>query len=162
MTEALHSNTVAGWREWVGLPQADISWMKAKLDTGARSSALHAVGIEEFERDGATWVRCGIRPWQHTVADGVIIELPVHDVRSVRSSSGHSQRRYVVLMQIVLLGRELTTEVTLTNRDRMGFRILIGRQALRQGFVVDSKRSFVGGRAPKAVRRRNRGAAPSG
>jgi hypothetical protein len=81
----------------------------------------------------------------------------VHDVRSIRSSSGHSQRRYVVLMRIGLPGREVTTEVTLTNRDKMGFRILVGRQALRHGFIVDSKRSFVGGRAPKPIRRRNRG-----
>ncbi|WP_439594051.1 ATP-dependent zinc protease family protein [Microbacterium sp.] len=157
MTERIHSNTLVGWREWVSLPEANIEWMKAKLDTGARSSALHAVDIEEFERDGEVWVRCGVRPWQHSVRDGTILELPVHDVRRIRSSSGHSQRRYVVLMRIGLPGREVTTEVTLTNRDKMGFRILIGRQALRQGFVVDSRRSFVAGRAPKAIRRLNRG-----
>ena len=157
MTEPHHSNTVVGWREWVGLPQADVAWIKAKLDTGARSSALHAVGIREFERDGAPWVRCRVHPWQRSIADSAVIELPVHDVRRVRSSSGHSERRYVVLMRISIAGREITTEVTLTNRDKMGFRILIGREALRQGFVVDARRSFVTGRAPKQVRRRNRG-----
>ncbi|GAA1934079.1 RimK/LysX family protein [Microbacterium aoyamense] len=157
VTDRIHSNTLVGWREWVSLPDAEIEWMKAKLDTGARSSALHAVNIEEFERNGETWVRCDIRPWQHSIHDGTTLELPVHDVRRIRSSSGHSQRRYVVLMRIGLPGREVTTEVTLTNRDKMGFRILIGRQALRHGFVVDSKRSFLGGRAPKAIRRRNRG-----
>ncbi|GAA1468616.1 hypothetical protein HD594_001816 [Microbacterium thalassium] len=158
MRQPVHSNTIAGWREWVALPQADIDWIKAKLDTGARSSALHAFGVREFERDGEAWVRFGVHPWQRTGADEVIMELPVHDRRSIRSSSGHTQRRYVVLMTIRLLGHDITAEVTLTNRDEMGFRMLIGRQALRQGsIVVDSGASFLGGRAPKPVRRRNRG-----
>jgi len=75
----------------------------------------------------------------------------------VRSSSGHTEERIVVLMHVVLLDRTMTAEVTLTNRDEMGFRMLIGREALRQGFLVDSARSFAGGRAPRDIRRRNRG-----
>lgn len=157
MKEPLHSNTLVGWREWVALSGTDLDWIKAKLDTGARTSALHAVDIEEFERDGAAWVRGTVRPWQRSVADAVTVEWPVHDIRRVRSSSGHAQRRYVVLQRIVLAGREVTAEVTLTNRDKMGFRMLVGREALRQGFVVESRASFLGGRAPKAIRRRNRG-----
>ncbi|BDZ54553.1 ATP-dependent zinc protease family protein [Agromyces marinus] len=152
-----HSNTIAGWREWVRLPQAEVEWIKAKLDTGARSSALHAFDVEEFERDGADWVRFGIHPWQNSDADATAIETPVHDRRVVRSSTGHTQERLVVLMDVVLLGREVTAEVTLTNRDEMGFRMLIGREALRTGFLVDAGRSFLGGRAPRAIRRRNRG-----
>lgn len=154
-----HSNTIAGWREWVRLPQADIDWIKAKLDTGARSSALHAFDVEEFTAGGVDRVRFGIHPWQDTDADAATIELPVHDRRIVRSSTGHTQERLVVLMDLVLLGREVTAEVSLTNRDEMGFRMLIGREALRQGFLVDAGRSFVGGRAPRAIRRRNRGRA---
>ncbi|WP_324613372.1 ATP-dependent zinc protease family protein [Agromyces kandeliae] len=154
-----HSNTIAGWREWVRLPQADVAWLKAKLDTGARSSALHAFDVEEFERDGADWVRFGIHPWQDTDADAATVELPVHDRRVVRSSTGHTQERLVVLMEVVLHDRPVTAEVTLTNRDEMGFRMLIGREALRNGFLVDAGRSFVGGRAPRDIRRRNRGRA---
>lgn len=154
-----HSNTIAGWREWVRLPQADIDWIKAKLDTGARSSALHAFDVEEFTAGGVDRVRFGIHPWQDTDQDAATIELPVHDRRIVRSSTGHTQERLVVLMDLVLLGREVTAEVSLTNRDEMGFRMLIGREALRQGFLVDAGRSFVGGRAPRAIRRRNRGRA---
>ncbi|GAA2989349.1 hypothetical protein JOD63_001719 [Microbacterium terrae] len=157
MKQPVHSNTIAGWREWVSLPQSDVPWLKAKLDTGARTSALHAFDIEEFDRDGDAWVRFGIHPWQRSADDTVIVEMPVHDRRLIRSSSGHTQQRYVVLMAVKMLGREFTAEVTLTNRDQMGFRMLIGRQALRHGFVVDSGRSFLGGRAPKEVRRRNRG-----
>ena len=142
----------------MSLPGAKVQWIKAKLDTGARTSSLHAFDLEEVRRDDDDFVRFGIHPWQDTGEDAVVVELPIHDRRHVRSSSGHAEERIVVLMDIVLQGRSVTAEVTLTNRDEMGFRMLIGREALRQGFVVDSARSFVGGRAPKRVRRRNRGA----
>jgi hypothetical protein len=157
--EPTHSNTIAGWREWVSLPQAEVGWIKAKLDTGARSSALHAFDVEEFTEGGVDRVRFGIHPWQDTDADAATVEMPVHDRRIVRSSTGHTQERLVVLMDLVLLGREVRAEVTLTNRDEMGFRMLVGREALRNGFLVDAGRSFVGGRAPRAIRRRNRGRA---
>lgn len=154
-----HSYTPAGWREWVRLPAIGVPWIKAKLDTGARSSALHAFDVEEFVRDGVEWVRFRVRPWQESQADEVVVEARVHDRRRIRSSSGHVQHRVVVLLPIVLLGREVEAEVTLTNRDAMGFRMLVGRQALRQGFAVASNRSFLGGKPPKPVRRRNRGRA---
>ena len=139
------------------LPDVGIPWMKAKVDTGARTSSLHAYAISVFERDGADWVRFRVRPWQDTTEDEVEVECPVHDRRRVRSSSGHVQERIVVLMRVVLVGREVLAEVTLSNRDQMGFRMLIGREALRRGFDVSSGRSFLGGRAPKEARRRNRG-----
>jgi len=150
-------STVAGWREWVGLPGCDVEWVKAKLDTGARSSAIHAFGIEELEHDGQTWVRFSLHPWQRSLEDATTVELPVHDRRVVRSSSGHQTERYVVQMDVTLMGRTLRTEMTLSSRDQMGFRLLIGREALRQGFVVDPARSYLGGRPKRAVRRRNRG-----
>ncbi|MEZ0577443.1 ATP-dependent zinc protease [Nocardioides sp. MH1] len=152
-----HLTSVAGWREWVSLPELGVDWVKAKLDTGARTSSLHAFDIEELERDGARWVRFGIHPWQRSAADSVTAELPVHDVRHVRSSSGHVQERYVVLMAIRIGTRRIRTEVTLSRRDEMGFRLLVGREALRQGFVVDPARSYLGGRPKRVVRRRNRG-----
>lgn len=141
------------------LPKIDVPWVKAKLDTGARSSALHAFDINPFDRDGAEWVRFTVRPWQESTEDEVDVELPVHDRRRVRSSSGHVEERYVVLLPVTLMGREVEAEVTLSNRDEMGFRMLIGREALRQGFTVDPGHSFLGVRAPKPVRRRNRGRA---
>lgn len=161
MTEPAHSTTIAGWREWVGLPSAGVPWIKAKLDTGARSSSVHAFGIEPLAPDaeGIERVRFRLRPWQRSDADTVVVECPVHDRRTVRSSSGHSEERIVVLMDITLMGRTITAEMTLSNRDSMGFRMLIGREALRQGFVVDPRRSFLGGRAPKPIRRQNRGVA---
>ncbi len=144
----------------MSLPAAGVPWIKAKLDTGARTSSLHAFDIEEVRRGDVTVVRFGIHPWQETDKDAVVVECPIHDRRSVRSSSGHAEERIVVLIDVVLRGRTVSAEMTLTNRDEMGFRMLIGREALRQGFVVDSARSFVGGRAPRGIRRRNRGAGP--
>ncbi|MET4159329.1 RimK/LysX family protein [Agromyces sp. PvR057] len=160
MREPDHSSTIAGWREWASLPEIDVAWIKVKLDTGARSSSLHAFDVEEFERDGEPWVRYGVRPWQNSDDDGVVVESRVHDRRIVRSSSGHSEERIVVLLDIVLLGREMRAEVTLSNRDEMGFRMLIGREALRNGFLVAAGESFLGGRAPRGIRRQNRGREP--
>jgi hypothetical protein len=134
-----------------------VPWIKAKLDTGARTSSLHAFDVDEVRHGGTSMVRFGIHPWQDTGEDAVVVELPIHDRRQVRSSSGHTEERVVVLMDVVLRGRAVTAEVTLTNRDEMGFRMLIGREALRQGFIVDAARSFLGGRAPRRIRHRNRG-----
>lgn len=139
------------------LPDAGIPWIKAKLDTGAQTSSIHAHDIRSFERDGSEWVRFRVRPWQETHDDEVVMECPVLDSRRVRSSSGHVEERYVVEMRVILVGREIVAEVTLTNRDQMGFRMLIGREALRHGFAVASGQSFLGGKAPQKVRRRNRG-----
>lgn len=151
------SYTLAGWREWVSLPGVGVPWIKAKLDTGARSSAIHAFDLEELEKDGATWVRYSVHPWQKSDADAVAVESPVVDVRHVRSSSGHADERYVVMMDLSLMGRTITAEMTLSRRDEMGFRMLVGREALRQGYVVDPGRSYLGGRPPISTRRRNRG-----
>ena len=139
------------------LPGIDVEWIKVKLDTGARSSAIHAFDIHEFTREGQAWVRFSIHPWQRSREDSVEVELPIHDRRRVRSSTGHVQERYVVLIDVTLLDRTVTAEVTLTSRDQMGFRMLIGREALRQGYLIDSRRSYLGGRPKRAVRRRNRG-----
>ncbi|PZE56536.1 RimK/LysX family protein [Curtobacterium sp. MCLR17_044] len=147
---------VAGWREWAGLPDLGVPWIKVKLDTGARSSALHAFDLEELPGER---VRFSLHPWQDTDADASTIECDVHDRRIVRSSTGHTQERIVVRTRIALAGQVVESEVTLSNRDQMGFRMLVGREALRRGFLVDPARSFMAGRAPKEIRRRNRGRA---
>ncbi|MCV7717687.1 ATP-dependent zinc protease [Micrococcus luteus] len=151
---------LVGWREWVGLPAAHTPWIKAKIDTGARTSALHAFGIERFTRDGAAWVRFEVHPWQTSAADARTAELPVADLRTVRSSNGKAQERVVVVMPLTLAGHTIEAEVTLTHRDEMGFRMLVGRTALAAGgLLVDPAASYVGGQPPRGVRRRNRGRA---
>ncbi|WP_141989356.1 ATP-dependent zinc protease family protein [Rhodoglobus vestalii] len=158
MIEPSHSNTIVGWREWVALPCIGVPWIKAKIDTGAHSSALHADGIEEFVGDdGRDWVRFQVKPWQQSDADAATVECAVHDRRAVRSSSGHSEDRIVVHIEVELCGRTVDAETTLTNRNEMGFRMLIGREALSQGFLVDADKAFLGGRAPREIRRRNQG-----
>lgn len=157
MTTDHVSPTVAGWREWVSLPGCDVPWIKAKLDTGARTSAIHAFDLTELERDGELWVRFSIHPWQRADDDVAVVTCPVVDRREVRSSNGQTEERYAVRMDVTLVGRTITTEMTLSNRDEMGFRMLIGREALGQGFLVDSARSYAGGRPRRAVRRKNWG-----
>jgi hypothetical protein len=130
-----------------------VEWLKAKIDTGAQTSSLHAFGVEEFERDGAAWVRFEIHPLQRSAGDAVTVELPVHDRRKVRSSNGVAQHRYVVRLDLRLLDTVIPAEVTLTRRDAMGYRMLVGREALAQGFVVDSAASYLGGRPRRRIRR---------
>lgn len=147
---------VAGWREWVSLPELGVAWVKAKLDTGARSSAVHAWDVHEFERDGAAWVRFELHPWQRSDLDAVEVELPISDRRTVRSSTGHEEDRFVVETVIRVAGQDLRAELTLANRDEMGFRMLVGREALRGALLVDPGRSYLGGKPPRRDRRRNR------
>ena len=128
------------------MPNISVPWIKAKIDTGARTSALHAYELTEFTRAGAAWVRFTVHPFQHGDSGALRVELPVHDRRLVRSSSGHAEERITVVTSLVLVGRVIKAEVTLTNRDEMGFRMLIGREALEQGFVVDPAVSYLGGK----------------
>lgn len=155
MSETSAQLAIAGWREWIGLPDLDVSWVKAKLDTGARSSAIHAWDIEPFERDSAEWVRFQLHPWQMSDLDAVDVELPVVDRRTIRSSTGHEEERYVVRTKIRVLDLDLTADLTLTNRDEMGFRMLVGREALRGSILVDPGRSYIGPRPSRATRKRN-------
>jgi hypothetical protein len=133
---------VVGWREWVALPGLGIARIKAKVDTGARSSALHAVDQETVERDGRTFVRFSVLPVQRSSRSQVRTEAPLVDRRPVRSSSGRSEVRPVVEVEVEMGGQRFSVEVTLTRRDQMGFRMLLGRTALRRRFLVDPGRSF--------------------
>lgn len=148
---------VVGWREWVALPQAGVPWIKAKIDTGARSSAIHAFDLELDPVAGVDWVQFSIHPWQRSDDDVAELRLPVLDRREVRSSNGQIEERYAVALDVKLAGRTTTTVMTLSNRDEMGFRLLIGREALERGFLVDAARSYVGGRPRRVVRRKNWG-----
>ncbi len=143
---------VIGWREWVSFPDLGIEWIKAKVDTGARTSALHAFALEEVERHGRTLVRFKIHPEQHSAGWEIDVELPLVERRRVRDSGGNLEERPVVSSEIELLGERWPIELTLTRRDLMGFRMLLGRQAIRGRFLVDPSGSYVGGRRAKRVR----------
>jgi len=137
------SLSIIGWRERVALPDLGISQIKAKIDTGARSSALHAFDVETFSRDGKTMVRFKVHPYQRDTHRTVSAEAELIDQRQVRNSGGHAQLRPVIQTMVELNGERWLIELTLTNRDVMGFRMLLGRQAVRKRFLVDAGRSFV-------------------
>lgn len=142
-----------GWREWISLPELGVESLKAKVDTGARTSSLHAWCIEEYEKDGQPWVRFFLHPEQRDDTFEVEAHAPLCERRHVRPSTGRRQLRHVIETTVELLGHSYTTEVTLASRDAMGFRMLLGRQALRRRFVVDPGRSFLGGRRVVGTRR---------
>jgi hypothetical protein len=135
-----------GWREWVAMPQLNIPRIKAKIDTGARSSALHAFLIDPYIKDGQRWVMFAIHPIQRR--DDLVIEChaPVKDRRMVSDSGGHKQRRYVIETQLLLGPSVITAELTLTNRDSMRFRMLLGRTAMQHNFLVDPSASYLQGK----------------
>ncbi len=152
----MNDKPVLGWREWVCLPDLGVELIKAKVDTGARSSSLHAVDIEHFVRNHLPWVRFVVLPWQRSGLDPVATEAPLHDTRHIRSSSGESTERPVITTTLRIGDRHYPTELTLTDRSEMGFRMLLGREAIRARYLVDSGRSYRTGKPPKAIRRRNR------
>ncbi|HEX9713145.1 MAG TPA: RimK/LysX family protein [Actinomycetota bacterium] len=139
---------VIGWREWVALPDLGVSAIKAKIDTGARSSSLHAYNIERFTRGDQDRVRFTVHPYQRDIATTRVAEATLLAERWVRSSSGRQELRAVVETTLELMGQRWTIELTLSNRDQMGFRMLLGRQAVRRRFVVDPGRSYRAGRPP--------------
>ena len=139
-----------GWREWVKLPGLDIDWVKAKVDTGARTSAIHAFYTERFVRDGEPWVRFLVHPHQHS-QEVVACESPVLDNRVVTDSGGHAEERPVISTRLILGEWESPVEITLTSRDNMLFRMLLGRTTIKKGgFCVDPARSYLVGRIPGA------------
>lgn len=132
-----------GWREWVSLPMLNLPWIKAKVDTGARTSALHVSAIEEFEREGQLWIRFVMHPLQRQSQPQVASEAAVKDRRTVTSSGGHRQNRYVIDTWLKAGDRQWLIELTLTSRPTMNFRMLLGRTALASRLVVDPSRSYL-------------------
>jgi hypothetical protein len=136
-----------GWREWLALPQLGIPAIKAKIDTGARTSALHTFSLEEFTAGGIRMVRFGIHPLQKRKDIELFCEAPVLERRRVKDSGGHSEKRYVIQTDVVLKNEIWRINVTLTNRDAMIFRMLLGRTAVEKRFLIDPGRSYTAGRS---------------
>lgn len=147
---------VIGWREWILLPELGVQRIKAKIDTGARTSSLHAYDIEIFRRKRLSLVRFKVHPRQRNTALALEAEAELVEERWVKSSTGHKRLRPVILTPIELMGQQWDIELTLTNRDEMGFRMLLGRQAVRRRFVVDPGRSFMADKhaVPKSTHKR--------
>jgi hypothetical protein len=138
--------SVIGWREWLSLPSLGLPAIKAKIDTGARTSALHAFFVEPFKKDGLVHVRFGIHPLQKRTDVEVICEAPIIDQRWVSDSGGHRELRYVVEEPVHMGDEVWPVEITLTSRDNMLFRMLLGRTAIKGRMMVDPQRSYVAGK----------------
>lgn len=132
-----------GWREYLILPELGITGVKAKIDTGARSSALHAFGMETFTVEGKEKIRFQVHPYQKDEEYTVHAEAEILEHREVRNSGGQAEMRPVIETMIEVGGQRWPIELTLTNRDVMGFRMLLGRQAVRYRFLVDAGNSFL-------------------
>lgn len=154
--KALNSKilTVIGWREWVELPELGVEAIKAKVDTGARSSSIHVFDLHEYEKEGKTWVRYKLHPIQRKSTPTLEVNSEVLEYRSVRSSSGKATRRPVIVTTLNMLGRSFPVELTLASRDKMGFRMLLGREAIRGKFLVDSGRSYLGTKPVRKMKRK--------
>ncbi len=137
------TSSVIGWREIIALPQLGIERIKAKIDTGARSSVLHAFHIHQGTRHGKQIVRFQVHPQQRNSKITVTTEAQLLEYREVRNSGGIASLRPVILTEVQLGRHRWQIELTLTNRDVMGFRMLLGRQAVRGKFLVDPDTSFI-------------------
>lgn len=147
---------VVGWREWVALPALGIEAIKAKLDTGAKTSALHVRDQELYEADGMLWVRFRTHPFQRDDRTVVRCAAPLIDRRWVRNSGGTRERRNVITTLLGIGGETWEMELTLASRDEMGFRMLVGREAMRGRIIVDPAQSFrTGSRARSTHTRRS-------
>ena len=136
------SRLIVGWQEWVALPELGLPALKAKIDTGAKTSALHTHFIEPYGNGRRLKVRFAVRPSPESGDLEIAASADVVDRREVLSSNGVPELRYVIMTTLRIGGREWPIEVTLTNRERMAYRMLIGRQAIRSDMLVDCGASF--------------------
>ena len=153
MSNSIEEQTIIGWREWVALPDFDIEKIKAKIDTGARTSALHAHFLEPYDKNGVPWIRFMVHPFQRNLTIDCECHAKVVDYRKVTDSGGHTEHRYVIHSSVKLGDHSFITEFTLTNRETMQFRMLLGRNTLKDHYVVDSGKSFLLKRNVKKIKR---------
>ncbi len=138
--------TIIGSREWCSLPQLGINLIKAKIDSGAKTTALHADNLTEFVKDGEEWVRFSLHPLKSRPDLVVECEAKFVEKRIIKSSNGTKEERYVIITQLLLGKSSYPIEVTLTNRKLMGFHMLLGRQAMSNRVLIDCEFRYLLGK----------------
>jgi ribosomal protein S6--L-glutamate ligase len=139
----LQNKIILGSEEWCAFPQLGIPTIKARVDSGAKTSALHAINIAPFKKEGQNWVKFDINPIQNNVKTIINCEAPLVDKRVVKSSSGFREERYVIHTNLEIGNTNWGIEMTLTNRDSMGFRMLLGREAMSGRVLVDPEQQYL-------------------
>lgn len=146
MISLLDDKILLGWREWLSLPELAIPAIKAKIDTGARSSALHAFHLETHKDNGRHMVRFAIHPLQKRTDVALLCNAEIVDYRRVCDSGGHHEMRYVINTPVCIGSETWDIEITLTDRETMQFRMLLGRTAMGGKIIVDAEASYLAGR----------------
>jgi ribosomal protein S6--L-glutamate ligase len=145
------TKAIIGWEEWCIFPDLQLPAIKAKVDTGAKTSCIHAYAIKAFNKDGVKYVRFKINPLQRNKTLVCTCEAPLSDFRVVISSNGEREKRYVIKTPLNIGDKMIEAEVTLTSRHAMTFRMLLGRDAIRKAkLVVDPAKSCVFGKITSA------------
>lgn len=139
----LQNKIILGSEEWCSFPELGIPTIKARVDSGAKTSALHAINIAPFKKDTQNWVKFDINPIQNNVKTVIHCEAPLVDKRIVKSSSGFREERYVIQTNLEIGNSNWVIEMTLTNRDSMGFRMLLGREAMSGRVMVDPEQQYL-------------------
>ena len=139
----LQNKIILGSEEWCSFPELGIPTIKARVDSGAKTSALHAINIAPFKKEGHNWVKFDINPIQNNVKTVIHCEAPLVDKRIVKSSSGFREERYVIQSNLEIGNSHWIIEMTLTNRDSMGFRMLLGREAMSGRVLVDPEQQYL-------------------
>ena len=134
---------ILGSEEWCSFPELGIPAIKARVDSGAKTSALHAINIAPFTKEGLNWVKFDINPIQNNLKTVIHCEALLIDKRVVKSSSGFREQRYVIQTEIKIGDDIWKIEMTLTNRDSMGFRMLLGREAMSGRILVDPEQKYL-------------------
>lgn len=134
---------ISGWREWAQLPDLNVEYIKVKIDTGAKTSSLHAFDLKTYTDGGREWLQFDIRPFQDNETITHTCRSPIVDHRWITSSSGHKQKRFIIETTLTLGEYSSLIEISIANRDEMGFRMLVGRNAPKGRILVDPSHSFL-------------------
>ncbi|HMQ11372.1 MAG TPA: RimK/LysX family protein [Oligoflexia bacterium] len=135
--------SIIGWREWIALPDLKVRKIKAKIDSGARTSSLHAHKLKVLKKNNEEYAQFYIYPQQDSSKEKVLCEEKILEYRKIKSSNGITEKRPIIQTYIKINEKLWLVDLSLSNRDEMGFRILLGRTSISKKFLIDVSKSFL-------------------